>query len=141
MFRSLLFLTLILIFSNCSKESAQPLSSVSGKWVYDYDSLSWESGKVYSPNINYLNFQSNGALYWLNEPGDHILDSFQYNQTSTNRMIWTHSIDTGGSVTYVYDTLNILILNSRNLYMSCPLTYIDTAFKKQNGVIFYTLSR
>lgn len=141
MFRTLLFITLISIFSSCSKESAHPLSSVGGEWVYDYDSLSWESGKVYSPNIVYFNFQSNGTLEWLNEPGDHILDSFQYNQTSTSQMIWTFSGHTGDSVVHSYYNINILILNSRNLYFSYPTTYIDSSGIKQNGVVFYTLSR
>jgi hypothetical protein len=141
MLRSLLFITLLLIFSNCSKESPHSISSVSGKWVYDYDSLSWESGIVYSPNINYWNFQANGTLVWLNEPGDLILDSFQFSQTSTSQMIWMHNSNTGNSITHVYDTVSILILNSKNLYISYPLTYIDTSGNEQNGVVFYTLSR
>jgi hypothetical protein len=148
MIRILLFITVLLIFCNCSKDSAHSISSVSGEWTYDYDSLSWESGKVYSPNINYWNFQSNGTLELLNEPGDHILDSFQYNQTSTRQMIWKMVVHTSSSHSYIldsiiqtFDTLNILILNSKNLYISCPITYIDSSYNMQNGVVFYTLSR
>jgi hypothetical protein len=141
MLRSLLFITLLLIFSNCSKDTTHPISSVSGKWIYDYDSASWETGKIYSPDINFWNFQSTGVLEFLNEPGDLVLDSFQYNQTSTSQMILTHIGHTGNTIIYTYDTVHILILNSRNLYISYPQTYVDTSFNKQTGEVFFTLSR
>jgi hypothetical protein len=55
-------------------------------------------------------------------------------------MIWMHNGHTGNSITHVYDTVSILILNSKNLYISYPLTYIDSSGNEQNGVVFYTLS-